>query len=61
MITYYTTNPLEIEPLEALLIKGGVIYELKRREADQQIVLEVFGVPLDSKRAIKWLNTRKDG
>lgn len=60
MITYYTENPLEIEPMEALLIKEGVVYELKRRDVNRQTILEVYGVPLDSKRAVKWLNTRKD-
>lgn len=60
MIVYYTKNPLEIEPLEALLIKEGIVYELKRRESNQQTILEVYGVPLDCKRAIKWLDTRKE-
>ena len=54
MVTLYTPEPLQIDMLQHLMDRNGVVYNIKE-SATVDTFLVVNGVPLDYERALKWI------
>lgn len=64
MVTLYVDDLDQITTLEYLLYINGIDHDIKQNEGRfgmESPYLMVYGVPLDEKRAIKWISGRAKG